>query len=324
MARLLATLAGDRLTVLAEGRTPAWAVEARVDGAADVAAQFSALREEVTRARLPRRLLVRVEAPTLQSRQLTGLPPVRTLELERLVARSASRFFRQNGHPLFGTAAWLERAGEPRRIALAAAAELQVLEAIVAGATEARLELEDIVPATAPAGQLSLLPPLERTRRARSLWRDTARNAALVLGLWVAVLAAVDMRRRQESRQFDAELHRLEPARHALVAARAAMDSATDMVTALDQGEAQRTGLAGFLGLIVRALPDSAVVTSLHLDLTGEAVLVLRAPRAVAVVQAMEHAPGLAQVRLDAPAISDSLGGIAAERFTLRLRRVAP
>ena len=61
--------------------------------------------------------------PVLQRRTLADLPPVRRNALRALVSHQASRFFRQNGHPLITDAVWLPPVKGKPRLATAVAAD---------------------------------------------------------------------------------------------------------------------------------------------------------------------------------------------------------
>jgi hypothetical protein len=319
--RLMARLAPHSLRVSAERRGgEPWSAALHFEAETDLTEAMASLATAIARERLPRRLMVVVELPLVQRRLLTDLPPVRQAELNRLVARAAPRFFRQNGHPLVSAAVWDEASSPARRLATAVALDGILAEAIVAGAERAGLRLEDILP-DGGNPDLSLLPRAEHERRRRSGWQGLTRLAALVALLWLVVIALARLQLRLETRQVEAELVRLQPPRQALVGARQAMDSAGDLLTALDLAEAGRTRLATRLAALVRALPDSTFLTALTLDTAGVGRASGRTQGVGRLVSALEAAPGLGTVRLEGATVRDTIAGGVWERFSLQLGR---
>ena len=318
-ARLVARVGSESLAVSAErGGQVVWSTELSYGAEENLADTIASLAEPVVRQRLPRRMVVMVEPPLVQRRSLADLPPVRDAELGRLVARAAPRFFRQNGHPLVSAAAWAQEGSPPQRVARAAAIDAEVAEAIVTGARRAGLRLEDILVAgEKPA--LSLLPPAERERRKRHEWRGVLRLAAAVSVLWLVVAVAAGIRLRIEVRQLDAELARLREPRQALLAARQAMDSAGDMLAALDRAQAGRTLVATHLMALVKALPDSTFLTALTLEQTGDGAVTGRTQGVGRLIEALEGVPGLGATRLDGATVRDTAQGTRWEGFSLRL-----
>jgi Fimbrial assembly protein (PilN) len=317
--RLLARVASESLAVSAErGGQVVWSTELSYGAEENLADAMASLAEAVVRQRLPRRMLVIVEPPLVQRRSLADLPPVRQAELTRLVARAAPRFFRQNGHPLVSAAAWAQEGLPPQRVVRAAAIDAEVAEAIVTGARRAGLRLEDILVA-GEKSPLSLLPPAERERRQRREWQGVLRLAVMVSALWLVVAVVAGIRLRIDVSQLDAELARLREPRQALLAARQAMDSAGDMLAALDHAQASRTLVATHLMALVKALPDSTFLTSITLDHTGNGTATGRTQGVGGLVEALEATPGLGAVRLEGATVRDTAPGTRWERFSLRL-----
>ena len=318
-ARLVARVCPDSVAVVAERRGRlVWSADLSYGAEESLADALASLGEAVIREGLPRRMVVVVEPPLVQRRSLADLPPVRQVELTQLVARAAQRFFRQNGHPLVSAAAWAEEGSPRQRVARAAAIDTDVAEAIVAGANRAGLWLEDILVAGETLS-LSLLPPTERNRRRRLEWRGVLALAAVVAGLWLMVLVAAGARLRVEARQINAELARLQEPRRALLAARQAMDSASDMLVALDRAQLDRNRMSTWLTILVKALPDSTFLTGLILDSAGRGIATGRTVRVGQLVEALEAAPNLGAVRLEGATVRDTVAGIQWERFSLRL-----
>jgi hypothetical protein len=178
--------------------------------------------------------------------------------------------------------------------------------------------LEDIRP-EGELSELSLLPIPEKVRRRGAEWRTAGRQAGGVVLLWLLVAASAALRLGSESRQVTAELQRLQEPRKALLAARLAMDSAGDMLRALDRARMERTRVVGQLAGIIGALPDSTVLTSLALDLKGSGTLTGRTSGVTGLLAALGRAPSVGPVQLSGATTRDSAGGTQWERFTLRL-----
>lgn len=299
-------------------RRPVWVLEQPFASLDELQTALTDLREPVREHHLPRQVLVRVQPPLLQRRILTDLPPVRQTELTQLVSQSSGRYFRQNGHPLVSAAQW-EGAGQPpRRVARAVALDSDLSEAIVDGVRRAGLGLEDIVPDGGPSS-LSLLPAGERARRRERDWRGLFRLGAAVALLWLAVGVYVTVRLRVESEQLTSELIRLKEPREALARAGTALHEASAMLAAIDYAEVSRNQLAGRLDQLIRALPDSVVLSSLTLDTSGTALVSGRTRQVSHLMAVLEGAP-FWRVRLEGQISRDTLNGIDWERFSLRLQ----
>jgi hypothetical protein len=317
--RLVARVCPDSVEVSAERRGKVvWSTEVSYGAEDGLADAMASLAEPVVRNGLPRRMVVMVSPPLVQRRSLADLPPVRPAELTRLVARAAPRFFRQNGHPLVSAAAWAEEGSPPQRVVRAAAIDSDVAEAIVDGVRRAGLWLEDILVA-GERPSLSLLPPNEREHRKQREWRGVRRLAAAVTALWLMVALAAGIRLQVEAHQVGAELTRLRAPRRALLAARQAMDSAGDMLVALDGARAGRTFVATHLMALVKALPDSTFLMALTLDNTGNGTAAGLTQSVGRLVEALESASDLGAARLEGATVRDTLAGSQWERFSVRL-----
>jgi hypothetical protein len=258
---------------------------------------------------------VQLEAPLVQVRRLTDLPPVRGSALPALVANQATRFFRRNGKPLVTNAAWERRGRRAPRIAIAAAVEEPWLDAIVTGLRAAGLGVRAIRPAGC---RLLLLPKDERLARARRARLRIARLAVLASLLWLAVAGLSLNRLVHDAAALDRELARFEPARASVLAARRRYDEAVAMIRAVERADRARGAVAARTAAILLALPDSAFLTSLHVAGGAAGELSGSARRPSDVIAALERNGAVAAPRLAAPATRDVIGAREYERFTLR------
>ncbi|MEO8139345.1 MAG: hypothetical protein ABI742_06855, partial [Gemmatimonadota bacterium] len=268
----------------------------------------------------PDRLLVVLEPAVVQRRDLVDLPPVPHRELDRLVARGAARFFRQNGHPLVTAVTHSTRNLPEGLVVHAIAVDAALAEAILAGAREGGAGLTDIVAAETGPG-LSLLPADERIRRERQAWTHVAHLAAGTLLLWTLTAGVLTGWIAWQARVVDRDLGRLEEPRLALAAARRAMDSASAMVDSVATLGRETAALATRLQDVIAALPDSMLLTRLELDPFGAGDLEGRAATAHVVAERLAAVSGLRDVRLTESGSRDSSGGVIWERFTIRLGR---
>lgn len=293
--------------------------EARVIAFGDADELTDAIASLAPTADHAQRMLVVVEPPLLQRRTLTDLPPVRAAALQELVAQGTTRFFRQNGHALLSSATWSSEGSGAERVVHAVAMEEVFAEAIVAGAARGGFHLEDIVAAEQTVKPLSLLPAAERRKRVERSWRRTGILAVGALLLAIAVGGGMLIQVRAERRRVGDALSRLKVPLTELAAARLSLDSALVAVLAVQAAESQRTTVASRLYDAVRALPDSAYLTSLTLDRIGTGSLDGRAMRADQVEAHFGVMRAFAPVRLSSSGTTDSIAGRAWERFSLRL-----
>ncbi len=271
----------------------------------------------------PAEVLVVLDSPLVQLRDLVDLPPVRGRALERLIARGASRFFRLNGHPLITAVAQTDGHGADGRTVRAFAVESTLAEAILLGARQSGASLKDIVtPETGP--RVSLLPVEERERRARQEWGRVGRVAAGTLALWLLTAVAVMAWISWQTLKVERELGRLNEPRLALATARRAMDSASAMVDSVAALRREQTALVTGLDAVVAALPDSMLLTKLELDLSGNGGLDGRAIAAHRVGERLQSVPTLHDARLVESGGRDSTGGVAWEGFSIRLGKEPP
>jgi hypothetical protein len=305
----------SRSTIHAEVSGPdvPWAAEASFATPSELADAIARLAAEAPRNGKRVRMNVALEAPIVQVRTLADLPPVKPEDLVTLVAAQANRFFRKNGAPLVTDAVWAGPKDTP--VAQAAAAEEPWLEAIAAGARTAGIALDVIAPADAP--DLSLLPNGVRAERrwverlVLRRWAVAAAGAwALLGGLYLGrLIVGLNHTKR--------ELARLQRPAAAVSTARRELRDASALIQALNSAAAERTSVAARLARISSALPDSAFLTSLTLDVDGSGVLTGLARRAADVVARLQARGGLTGARLDGPVLRETFAGKAWERFTI-------
>jgi hypothetical protein len=260
-----------------------------------------------------RRLTAVLERPPAQLRTLPDLPPVRARYLAALVAQQAGRFFRKNGQPLVTDAAWVGKTAPG--VAHAAAVEAPLVEAIAAGARAAGLWLEAIAPAN--DGTLTLLPTSERESRDRAARRRTRQLLLATGGMWLTAGALFSGRLWWERSAVERELAALRVPLAAVLDARRELRDAETTLNAIAAAERERGRSLEVLAAVTGALPDSGVLTSLAWSADGTGVLVGAARRATDVVARLDRLPGLSDVRLNGPAVRETIAGRDWERFTI-------
>jgi hypothetical protein len=288
-----------------------WAGEAGYADAADLADAIARLAAEPPRA--CRRLVVALDRPPVQLRTLTDLPPVKPRHLPALVAQQTGRFFRKNGQPLVTDAAWVGQG--PTRSVHAAAVEEPLVEAIAAGARAAGMWLETIAPADACT--LTLLPRSERESRERAARRGTRRLAVATCGVWLTAGALFCGRVLWEQRAVERELAALRQPLAAVLDARRELRDAETTLNAIATAERERGRSLEVLAAVTGALPDSGIVTSLAWNADGTGVLVGAARRATDVLARLDRLPVLSDIRLNGPAVRETIAGREWERFTI-------
>lgn len=178
------------------------------------------------------------------------------------------------------------------------------------------------VPAAAAPGQPVrpiVLHGFGEARRQREVRRGLAQRLAL-LGLLLALLAAlfvtptalVRARAQQAQRAFAALQQQAAPQ----LAQREALMQQLLRVQAVEQLQGQQLALPPVLGLLTRALPDGAWLTSLRVE-GNKLVINGQADDAAALVQALAAEPGAYEVRLASPATRGA--GAAKETFIIEL-----
>ena len=289
-----------------------WVGEAPFDDPAGLSGAIAALAAAPS---VPcRRLVVTIAPPLVQLRTIAGLPPVRPALLAGVVSHQACRFFRKNGVPLVTDAVWVSNGGAP--LARAAAIGEPVVEAIAAGARAAGLVLETISVADDTA-HLELLPAGERAARRRSE-RTRLRNAwAAAAALLIAALAVYVMRLSIARSRVNEGLAASQEPLEAVVTARRELRVAELTLLAARRATNSRGYLLSLLAQLTRALPDSAVITSLTLRDDGSGMLSGLARRASPAVARLESSPPFRRARLQGPVSRETVNGRDWERFTV-------
>lgn len=264
-----------------------------------------------------RRLTAVLERPPGQLRTLPDLPPVKARHLAALVAQQAGRFFRKNGRALVTDAVWVGK--ETPGVARAAAVEEPLVEAIAAGARAAGLWLESIAPADECT--LTLLPRSECESRERAAQRRTRRLALATCGVWLTAGALFCGRLWWEQSAVEHELAALRQPLAAVREARRDLRDAETTLNAIAAAEQERGRSLVILAAVTGALPDSGVVTSLAWNADGSGILVGAARRATDVLARLDRLPTLSDVRLNGPAVRETIAGREWERFTILFGR---
>lgn len=276
---------------------PIWRGSAQHGGPGDLAATIAQLAG--AGAPLSKRPVVRVEfqAPPVQLRTLSGLPPVRAAALADLVAVQRGRFFRQNGKPLVTTARWLPgKKGQPP-LARAAAIEEHWTEAVLHACRAAGLEVEAIGPAGAEEG-LDLMPPAERVARRRR-WHATLRRwSTFTAAAWILLGILAVVRFSREERRVSSTLEALRKPALALTAAKDALRAGSETLGALGSAERERVALLRVLAAVVSALPDSSHLTALEMDLAGSGSMSGLARRTGEVLERLDDRQAVVAPRL--------------------------
>lgn len=266
----------------------------------------------------PRRVIAVLGDSLIQRRRLTDLPPARRSIARRLAQRHSARYFRLRDGGIVidlvpetssrGGTAWL-----------AAAAPAEFVDLLLATATRLGYEVVDVVPdAKNGWSGLSFLPTTEQRRRLKHHWKETARIALAVLLVVTMVWIVSFTMRLRAVQQLSVGLSSVDSVVAVVSDARAAYGVLHELTTTMQQAQGDRHKLGALMAAMVRALPDSAVLTMLTLDLSGVGRLSGFAEEALAVNAALHRVPGLADFQLEGVPVVEAVGGRSWMRFALR------
>lgn len=317
---------GGLIAELTVRRISIWRTTSTFSTPSELTAATAALGETPLVRRKTGRVVVTLGSPYSQLRHLPDLPPVRPAVLEAMVATQANRFFRRGGSPLVTAAAWDKPARTWRcwrkrpRSAVAAAADEELVLALMAGLRGARLPLPCILPRPAER-RLDLIPKRERAlwRRERSRWNR--RLAVLAVLCWIGAGAAYVGRLSRDRRFLVSETTRLANATAVVSSARRSLADAQAMIDSVGEAALHRGSVAAQLGRLLQAVPDSAYLTSVDLDDRGAGVATGSARQAADIPAALERTAVVVSPRFEGVPIRDDAAGRRWERFTLRFGR---
>lgn len=305
---------------LVQRRAPIWSADVPYTTVETMPAAIRAALQLAASRRRPNEVSVRLSVSLVQWRTLGDLPPVGSSDLRKLVARSTSRYFRQNGHPLVSDAQWSAPDKQGRRVACLAAADRNLIESIISAAAAEGVMVEGIVPTGEVPTRLSLLP--EHSRQHRKGWIRVAVFGGATAALWLVVSAGTLVSVLREDRWTSQQLERLAAPQEALQRARRALDSASSMVQELEASRVEQGQMARRFALLGGALPDSTVLTSLAIDSSGTVALVGLSRRSSQVAASLERVTGAGRIRLVAQGAGDAPGREGWEQFTVSSARI--
>lgn len=201
---------------------------------------------------------------------------------------------------------------------MAAAGQESWIEAALQGARAAGLRVEALRPADLPEGACLTLMPLAEQRQQQaqvilSLWR-----LALMASLtWVAAAGVFVGRVERERGRTDREITRLEPSARALQAARSALEEAARTVAVIESAAQDQDKVWSSIAVLATALPDSAFITDLRLDLAGRGGISVVALRSGIVLGAIDRAASGLSPRLEGAVLRETIAGRDWERFAI-------
>ena len=318
-SRLLLTVSPTEIRVEGwHGSDSVWTAEHPYGATEDLIDIVALIAAGVPEAVKTRSLEIIVVPPLLQVRELPGLPPVRARDLRAMIQQQVSQFFRQNGSPLVADAHWLPGTRGQPRLAIAAATDEALVEIVVEAATGAGFSVSTVRPGPDPrVAHMSLLPRSIRALDAARGNQASRRAAAAVAALWAMVGLLVAGRAIGESRFIDAELARLEQPLAAVRSARLQIHGARVLLQDVATARATAAVLPRQLVAIVRALPDSVVLSSITLEAGGSGAItgLTRHPHALAA--ALEADARLVKPHLEGVSLQSGPGADEWGPFTL-------
>jgi len=249
----------------------------------------------------PRLATVELDASLVQRRSVKGLPPVRDRALQGIIELQRNKLFRK-GSSLVVSSRWKDRA---RTTAEAVAADPEWLDALARGLVDAGSQ--QVVFRTASGLELRS-PWQEATGYARRV-RIHKRLAAAAIALWVSAAAVYGARLVATDRALAAELAQLEPAARSLAAAHRDIDQAARAVALVESSLRHRKALPSLLSKTLTALPDSAFVERIVLDMNGQGVLAGASQSPALLLDRLSAVPGLRPPELRDGATVEPEGG---------------
>ena len=293
------TLHVERGVLRAQADRQGWSAETTWQTADDLAGAVTSLLGELRAGKqpAPRSVCISLHPPVVQRRTLAGLSPVGTRDLKRMVAAQASRFFRGGRLPMVTDAVWVRRSCAAGPVALAAAAELRIVQAILAAAGEAGLLVRAAGIEAEPGRWLSLFPAKPGQSKE---WRRTLLLSVIAaIGVLFLAGTAIVGRTILERRRLDREIAALRPAAAALDSlARLAAD-ARHALNTVEAARRSRHRLLQVFSAVVLALPDSAYLTALSLSADGQGTATGMAQRPSEVITRLEKHGGVPSPRLE-------------------------
>lgn len=297
-------------------------VEARAaaswESLAELTEAISRLPGESPGASRARAAEIEIARPLLQRRRLSDLPPLRRSALRALVSHQPNRFFRGHDGALVTDVSChrVRRSGPVEVVGVAAAENL--VDALIAGAEQAGLAVRCIHAASDEnLPGVNLLPPAsrahrtaERRRHLRWMFTMAAAVSALLLTSRVVVLM-------QENRVITAGLDSLRAPVAALGRLRREMERAGIMLDAIEASVRERSTVPHQLLKLVEALPDSAVLTAVTIEIGGEGRATGLARRPLELVAELDRLGAVANPRLEGGTVREAVQGRAWERFTV-------
>lgn len=344
MTRIGIALEGDVAAVIVlEGDEPTWTTMVSLKGC--VADSADAIAQALTRSALPRwphaRVNVALGWPHGRVKHVHGVPPVKSSnELRALLEFNRGRFVASR-RPVCVLGAQSAAPGE----AIIGVADAETMAALRAALSKAPVRLRLVAP-------LSVVrSPQEHD--AGALPRDLLTDATAVAGLSGRCSLALDARRPAAGQASDVPWWRLAAAGVAFLGAvggaaaaptirsmrEMRADSAAARVLAARADSAARDAreLAGMrrdlrrvadfsngrasatllLNAIAAALPEQAVISTIHVD-TLAAELVVLSPRTAEVINALGDVPGLSAPLVIGPVSREVVAGHELDRATVR------
>ncbi len=215
-------------------------------------------------------------------------------------------------------AAWLGKGARREGHATAVAVEEPWIDAVLDGAAEAGLEVGAIHPALESAGSsLSLISESERVRRDRRGRLLDRRLAVAAAAVWILCIGGLSARFEQRRNTVEAEIEKLAAPSQAVARARRSLHDASATVAALEEASLQRGALLDRIGRIAAALPDSAYLASLTVDLGGSGSMTGEARHSSQALARLEAEGAVLAPRPLGPVTSESDGGRVWEHFSI-------
>ena len=249
------------------------------------------------------KVTVELDIPPVQRRLLRRLPPGRLKHVRDLVRHQATRFFQL---PPSGVVIDVVRHAEGH---LAVGAPSDVVDSVLGFLRGHGVVVLDVVPPLAKTARgLSLLPLDEHARRERRSWRRLGVFGVVTLGFGLTLGAFVAVRVHGSATAAAMEVKMLQEPSAKIQAVRRQLDSLNGVFRAVTDSRRAGDAILRRLSSLSRALPDSAVLTSISLRRDGALEASGVALEPLAVLAAVRRIPGLDSTKIEIGVATDYQG----------------
>ena len=279
------------------------------------------IREIAAEARAlgARRAVLALGPGRVQIRRLDSMPGVPRRKLKAILERQPFRYFRPTSSELVTDATWVKSGKAPKKAALLAAADCELVDACVGTIEGCGLAVTRVTLVSdrdlggergLPSGEcraINLMSKHERIKRRNREARRAAFLAVLLLLTWLALGSWKLWRLQAQQAAASRRLESLEAATRSVSAARREVEHAALAVAVIDSVAAERARAVRLLADVVAYLPMDSYLTALTIDRdTLRASGFTSSPAAL--MRSISRQPNLSSAQLQPPGVQTTVG----------------